>query len=136
MTAVKLNTIAQALAFAKNEWQHGKPVWQGQCQHFTRTCFGAPTWADSALHAWQKIPAVDKHHTLFADVPAGAAMYFDFAPFGHAMIAGQVNAYSTDYMRRGHIDPVPRDLPHWNGQHHFLGWSYWTPFGLLGGGKA
>ena len=129
---VTLNTVDQALAFARNEWHNGAPVWQGQCQHFTRTCYGVPAWQPSALLAWEHIP--DKHKTVtkdFKSIPSGAAMYFDFKPFGHAMIAGKVNAYSTDYMRRGHVDPCPRDIPHWNGAAHFLGWSFWTPFGEM-----
>lgn len=127
-----MRSIGSALAFARNEWQHGDPVWKGRCQSFVRTCYGIGPWAPSALNAWSIIPDSEKHETDFDQIPRGAAIYFDFAPFGHAMIAGSKHAFSNDYKRRGHIDPAPRDLSRWNGKKHYLGWSLWTPQGTIG----
>ena len=133
MTGVVLNTIDVACAIERDRVHNGPPEFKGLCQKQTRTAINAPTWADSALHAAEIVAAHHQMHkvTSFAAIPWGAMIYFDFDPFGHVMLAGKRHAFSNDYFRSGHIDVVPRDIPHWNGAKHIIGYSLWTPFGVM-----
>lgn len=126
-----MRNISQAIAWGHGQIAHPSQSWQGLCQSFSRNCYGVPGWAPSALEAWHKIPAKKRIGGHPSDAPRGAILYFDFSPYGHAMIATKAHAMSNDYYRRGMIDVVPRDLPHWNGAAHYVGASFWTPFGEM-----
>lgn len=98
---------------------------------------GVPAWAPTAYDAWLRIPA--GHRVEGGDVlsaPRGVALYFRHASGqprpGHVVFSTVTHCMSNDIYRHGKIDVAPRTVfaSHWN--MRFLGWSGWTPFGVIG----
>jgi hypothetical protein len=131
VTALRPNSIDKALEYARSQWKNSTAGWEGHCQKFVRSCYGVPAWAASAKLAWDKIPAEHKFTVPFEEIPRGAAIYFTMGEYGHVMIAGYQDAFSNDYKRHDRIDPVPRDIPLWHGKRSYVGYSFWTPFGIV-----
>ena len=131
-------TVQQVMADARREIDTPSRNWKGMCQSFCRTMYGVPAWAPSASAAWAKIPRQHKHiGGTVSQAPRGAVLYFvnkSGKGAGHAMIAAGIKtrnkAISTDYMRQGKVDYVPRTIPNW-GNLKYVGWSAWTPYGEL-----
>lgn len=127
-----MRSIEGAVAWAKAMDGKAAPGGPGHCQELTRMAYGLPGWAPSALEAWKKIPAGHKHpggDPLAA--PAGAMCYFDYSPYGHAVLSlGDGKCLSNDYCTRGLCCIAPLNLPHWSGAKHWLGYSFWTPYGV------
>lgn len=123
-----------AIAWATGQIAHPDRNYRGLCQSFCRTAYGVPAWADSAQHAWDRIPH-DKRHPAASPsaAPRGALLYYAGGKYGHVALAigrkTHDKCLSNDYIRAGRIDIAPRDFHRWG--MHFLGWSFWTPYGEL-----
>lgn len=131
-----MKTIQQAEDWAHAQISKPSQSWKSQCQSFVRQAYGVGSWAPSAYDAWLKIPSKQRHFSVIEDAPRGAAIYFkhrvgDPRP-GHVVIATEHNCLSNDIYRSGEIDVAPRDIfiSKWNME--YLGWSLWTPFGVIG----
>lgn len=126
--------VSDVLKWCQQETRHPSRNWQGLCQSFSRTAWQLPAFGRSAKIAFHAIPAAHRHRSKPEAVPAGAICYDDqLGRYGHAWIsAGHGLGYSTDYLRRGHIDLVPLGLPHWRGNRvGFVDWVDATPYGRL-----
>lgn len=115
----------QAVHFAREQHLSGGAVWHNLCQKFVRTACGADPGAPSARSAWVHLPGGDKHGVGGKHPPAGVPVYFWLnTPFWHAALsAGKGYIWSTDILRRGHVDKV--SIPYlehrWNAR--YLGWA-------------
>lgn len=130
-------TVQQVMAFGRDEIKNPDRSYKGLCQSFCRTAYGVPAWSPSAIAAWRQIPAEFKHRGKASDAPRGALLYFEGGKYGHVAIAAGIKTHdkclSNDYMRQGKIDYAPRDFKRWGLK--YLGWSNWTPYGVLDLGK-
>lgn len=133
-----LRSRAQAVEYALGQITHPSQSWAGLCQSFVRHCHNTPGgWAPSAYDAWLKVPAANRHTGAFADIPHGAAVYFKRNHAGqerpgHVVISlGNGLCVSNDIYRHGMVDRTPMKVfePHWN--MAYLGWSFWTPWGVV-----
>lgn len=114
-----------ALDFAHDQHVNGSAAWHNLCQKFVRTACGAGPGEPSARAAWVHLPSGDRHGIGGKHPPAGVPVYFRLnTPFWHAALsAGKGYIWSTDILRRGHLDKVSIGyLEHrWNA--HYLGWA-------------
>lgn len=131
-----MRSIDEAIAWGRGQITHPTQSWKGKCQSFVRSADGVGAWAATAYDAWLKIP--DAHKTAGGDIhsaPRGAALYFKHAAGdprpGHVVLATRTACLSNDIYRSGQIDVAPRDIfiGHWH--MTYLGWSLWTPFGVM-----
>jgi hypothetical protein len=126
--------VQEVMTWGHKQMEHPSQDWSGKCQSFCRQAYGVDAWADSALHAWGKIPRVHKvAGTDPSKAPRGAILYYAGGTYGHAALAAGIKTHdqcqSTDYVRQGQIDYAPRTFPRWG--LRYLGYSFWTPFGVL-----
>ena len=122
-------TAHEVIAWMMAQHKNGSNHWRCLCQSTCRQAYGVPAWADSAIHAWTRIPNKHKHAGGDpSDAPPGAVLYYAGGKFGHAAIAGKRShiAWSVDYWKTGHIGIAPRTFPRWN--LTYVGWSTWNPF--------
>ena len=131
---VKPRDIFAAIKWSRGQITDPSQSWSGLCQSHCRTAYGLPAWAPSAIEAWRKIPAKEKHRGgKPSDAPRGALLYYEIGKYGHVAIATGIKTsdkcLSNDYMRQGRIDYTPRTFPRWGAK--YLGWSAWTPYGRI-----
>lgn len=114
-----------ANAFAREQHLHGGADWHNLCQKFVRTACGAGPGQPSAKAAWLHLPHEDKHGVGGKHPPLGVPVYFRLnTPFWHAALsAGKGYIWSTDILRRGHVDKV--SIPYLEQRWHaeYLGWA-------------
>lgn len=125
--------VDNVIAWSRAQMTKPTQDWSGLCQSHCRSAYGVSAWADSAIHAWGKIPQHFKHAGgKPSEAPRGAVLYYSGGSAGHAALAighkGK-NCLSNDYAHHGRIGVAPRTFPRWN--LHYLGWSAWTPWGVL-----
>ena len=126
--------VNEVITWSRNQVKDPTQDWTGLCQSHCRQAYGVPAWAGSAIIAWNKIPAAQKHPSAHpSDAPRGALLYYDIGKFGHVAIAigkrTSSSCLSNDYVRKGMIDACSREFPRWGAK--YLGWSTWTPYGSL-----
>ena len=126
-------SVADVIAWSKGQSAKPDRSWKGMCLSHCRTAYGVKPFAPSAIAAWRRIPAEFKHRGSPKDAPRGAILYYAGGKFGHAALAAGIKSsdkcLSNDYVRQGEIDFAPRTFDRWGLQ--YLGWSNWTPEGLL-----
>lgn len=127
-------TVSDVMKFGRSQITNPTQSWNGLCQSFCRQAYGVPAWAPSAIAAWNKIPASQKHvGGKPSQAPRGALLYYSGGKFGHVAIASGVKTHdkclSNDYIRQGKIDYAPRTFPRWG--LTYLGYSSWTEYGSL-----
>ena len=111
-------------------WNGGRG---GMCQQVAREAVNASVFGGTALIAWHNIPAEHRH----SGKPRGGGIgYMDIpsqsGEAGHAFwIENEDYIWSTDALRRGHIDRIRMTTlaAKWN--MRYLGWIDWTPSGAL-----
>ena len=130
-------SVDEVLAWSKSQVVSPTQSWEGLCQSHCRQAYGVAAWSPSAISAWRRIPPEFKHRGKPQDAPRGAVLYYAGGKYGHAALAAGVKSetkcLSNDYVRQGKIDYAPRSFSRWGLQ--YLGWSNWTPFGVLDIGK-
>lgn len=131
-----MRNINEAIAYGRGQIDHPSQQWVALCQSFVRNCYGVPAWAPSAYDAWLKIPVKHRQLGPIEQAPRGAAIYFKRNKAGserpgHVVLATKTACLSNDIYRHGGIDNAPRTVfePKWN--MGYLGWSLWTPYGVL-----
>jgi len=130
-----VRSIDEAIAWGHSQVSSPTQSWSGLCQSFVRSCDGIGGWAPTAYDAWLKVPDSHKERGPIGSAPRGAAIYFKHAAGdprpGHVVLATKANCLSNDIYRRGMIDVAPRDVfaSHWGME--YLGWSLWTPSGVM-----
>lgn len=131
-----MRTVQEAEDWGHGQVHHPSQSWAGLCQSFVRNCMGVPAWAATAYDAWMRIPAHQRHEGGdVMDAPRGVALYFKHASGaarpGHVVLSTKTHCLSNDIYRHGMIDVAPRTVfvPHWG--MHYLGWSGWTPHGVM-----
>ena len=124
-----------AIAWASKQIDDPSQDWTLLCQSFCRQAYGVDAWAPSAAAAWAATPDAQRFEGDDPSLaPRGALLYYGgLGKYGHVALAvGRSTrdfCLSNDYARRGEIDRVGRDFDGWGAD--YLGWSMWTPFGLL-----
>lgn len=132
-----MRTLKQVIDWEHNEVKHGAARWQGLCMSHSRTAWGLPVQAPSAKAFYEWVKAHHRnhlHHTDYRNVPAGAIVLDpNLSKWGHAWIAGGKRGvgFSSDYVRRGHIDRVPLHLPHWRHGDKKVWWTDISQQGVL-----
>ena len=128
--------VTEAMKWANEQIIQSTTGWTNQCQRFSRTVWGMPAFAPSALKAWDVV--ADRYkvkRTPLADAPRGAILIFAMGQYGHACIAStRGKCISTDYVRRDMVNQAPRGLPSWNGKGTYLGYMIGAQFYDLNGG--
>ena len=129
--SVSVRDTKHAVHWMMEQHKHRTTGWKGMCQSSVRQSYGVPAWANSAIHAWERIP--HRHRSAGGspqEAPAGAALYMAIGTYGHAALAGWHPdiCWSVDYWRTDLIGTAPRDFHRWHGIE-YLGWSLWTPWG-------
>ena len=129
--SVSVRDTKHTVHWMMQQHKHRTTGWKGMCQSSVRQSYGVPAWANSAIHAWERIPHKYRAHGDPEEAPVGAMLYYDIGTYGHAALAGYHSdkCWSVDYWRRDEIGPAPRDFHRWGGIE-FLGWSFWTPWGM------
>lgn len=117
----------RAVRWARDQHEHGLPIWRNLCQKGTRTALGAPGGAASAKIAWQELAGTGKRRRYNPEhpPPEGVPVYFKMnTPYWHAAIsAGKGYIWSTDILRPGRYDKVSIAYleRRWNAE--CLGWT-------------
>ena len=131
-------TVDEVIAWSRAQITDPDRSWKGMCQSHCRTAYNVRAFAPSAIAAWRRVPAEFRHRGKPQDAPRGAVLYYAGGKYGHAALAAGIKTsdkcLSNDFVRQGQIDYAPRTFDRWGLQ--YLGWSNWTPEGLLDlGGK-
>jgi hypothetical protein len=115
----------QALDFARSQHLDGADIWANLCQKFVRISLGAGPGEPSAHAAWVHLPEADRHGVGGKHPPAGVPVYFRLhTPFWHAALsAGKGLIWSTDILRRGHVDKVTIGYLERRWHADYLGWA-------------
>lgn len=99
-----------ALEFALREHLDPSRDWENDCQMFVRMALGAPGGVEfaTARLAFLAIPLEDRHPVGGKHPPAGVPGYFRTRTrnWHVGLSAGKGEIWSTDILRRGHIDKV------------------------------
>lgn len=131
-----MRSVDDAIAWGRSQIDQPTQQWACLCQSFVRQCYGVPAWAPSAYDAWLKIPLNQRGTGHISAAPRGALIYFkrnhegQERP-GHVVIATKTQCLSNDIYRHGMIDVSSRDAFEHAWNMKYLGWSLWTPFGVM-----